>query len=41
MLERDYKPKIVDSAIMKAKLIPRKEALKRVVNDVITEKPSH
>ena len=33
LLERDYKPKIVDSAIMKAKQIPRKEALERVVKN--------
>ena len=39
LLERDYKPKIVDAAIMKAKLIPRKEALKRVVNDKTNSRP--
>ena len=39
LLERDYKPKIVDSAIMKAKQIPRKEALKRVVENKTSSRP--
>ena len=39
LLERDYKPKIVDSAIMKAKQIPRKEALERVVKNKTSSRP--
>ena len=33
LLDRDYKPKIIDAAINKAKGISRQEALKRVVKD--------
>ena len=33
MLSRDYKPKLIDSAINKARDVPRREALKRVVKD--------
>ena len=39
LLERDYKPKIIDSAIMKAKQITRKEALKRVVRNETSSRP--
>ena len=39
LLERDYKPKIIDSAIEKAKQIPRNEALKRVVKNKTTSRP--
>ena len=30
LLERDYKPKLIEAAIEKAKSIPRMEALKKV-----------
>ena len=37
--DRDYKAKIVDAAIKKAKDIPRTEALKRVVKDKTSDRP--
>ena len=39
LLNRDYRPGIVDAAINKAKAIPRSEALKRVVRPKTSERP--
>ena len=39
LLEREYKPKVIDSAIEKARQIPRKEALKRVVKNKTSSRP--
>ena len=39
LLERDYKPKLVDAAIEKAKLIPRMEALKKVEKEKQKRRP--
>ena len=38
LLERDYKTKIIDAAIEKAKKIPRSEALKRVERSKSTDR---
>ena len=39
LLARDYKPKVIDSAIEKAKQISREEALKRVVRNKTSSRP--
>ena len=39
LLQRDYKTKIIDAAIAKAKKIPRSEALKKVERDKTNERP--
>ena len=39
LLSRDYKPKVIDSAIQKARNIPREEALKRVNKSKSSERP--
>ena len=39
LLERDYKPGIIDAAIEKAKSIPRSEALKKVENKKEKKRP--
>ena len=39
LLDRDYKAKIVDAAIEKARNIPRSEALKRVVKKKTSDRP--
>ena len=39
LLARDYKPKIIDSAIQKARNTPRPEALKRVNREKTTNRP--
>ena len=39
LLSRDYKPKVIDAAILKARNIPRKEALKRVCRKKSSDRP--
>ena len=39
LIARDYKPKLIDSAIQKARKIPRTEALKRVYRQKTTSRP--
>ena len=39
LLERNYKPKIIDAAINKARLIKREEALKKVVKTRTSDRP--
>ena len=39
LLSRDYKPKVIDAAIQKARNIPRKEALKRVCRKKSSDRP--
>ena len=39
LLDREYKPKIIDAAITKAKNIPRREAIKRVEKQNRTPRP--
>ena len=39
LLARDYKPKVIDSPIQKARNIPRPEALKRVNREKTTNRP--
>ena len=39
LLEREYRPKVIDAAIEKARQIPRNEALKRVVKSKIFSRP--
>ena len=39
LLDREYSPGIIDSAIAKAKAIPRQEALRRVTGQQITNRP--
>ena len=38
-LSRDYKPKIIDSAIEKARNVPRNEALKKVNKEKTSSRP--
>ena len=39
LLERDYKPKLIEAAIERAKEIPRTEALKKVVKQKQSKRP--
>ena len=39
LLDREYSPGIVDSAIAKARAIPRQQALMRVTGQQITNRP--
>ena len=39
LIDRDYKPSIIDAAISRAKAIPRLEALKRVERPKTTKRP--
>ena len=39
LLERDYKPKIIDAAINRARLIKREDALKKVVKTKTSDRP--
>ena len=41
LIDRDYKPGIIDAAITRAKSIPRSEALKRVVKSKSSKRPVH
>ena len=39
LIERDYKPGIIDAAIEKARSIDRKDALKKVENNNTNKRP--
>ena len=39
LLSRDYKPRLIDSAIERARNVPRSEALKRVSKEITTNRP--
>ena len=39
LLSRDYKPSIIDSAIEKARNVPRREALKKVTKEKQSDRP--